>query len=408
MVFLDLGTESVLIAVIGATGFTGKLVASYLANKGSRLLLCGRNQQKLDVLRENLLAQSDPREGAGFVSPVDLLVRKMDVVGDSIQDIANSLAGVSVAINCAGPFTRLGEKVVTACLEAGVHYLDISGEAGWIARLVRDFEGRARERGVMLIPACAFEYAIADSGAQLLHDELRDLDRFESTYVIDGFYTSAGTRASILEALKGPAMKLAEGRLCPIDPGALRLLDLSDGRRLTMYPFAGGEVYLVPLHTTVRNIETFLTSDKSPQLMALLGRILPTLAGAIGFKGLGFLRNMVEAIVCDPDKCPTEEERKTTRFTLIFRGFGGVGRDKVGNDGGNGAGEQSGFRKRTLTVGGVDPYFLTAVIAGECALVIQSSSEKPEGGVTSPAMLGGQLFIQSITRDNGCVWHLGG
>ncbi|MBN9395989.1 MAG: saccharopine dehydrogenase NADP-binding domain-containing protein [Candidatus Melainabacteria bacterium] len=395
MVFLNLGTESVLIAVIGATGFTGKLVASYLASKGSRLLLCGRNQQKLDALRENLLEQADPGGGTSFVSPVDLLVRKMDVAGDSIQDIANSLAGVSVAINCAGPFTRLGEKIVTACLEAGVHYLDISGEAGWIARLVRDFEERGRERGVMLIPACAFEYAIADSAAQLLHEELRDLDRFESTYVIDGFYTSAGTRASILEALKGPAMKLAEGRLCPIDPGALRLLDLSDGRRLTMYPFAGGEVYLVPLHTTVRNIETFLTSDKSPQLMALLGRVLPTLVGAISFKGLGFLRNMVEAIVCDPDKCPTQEERKTTRFTLICRGF-------------SDAGESSGVRKRTLTVGGVDPYFLTAVIAGECALVIQSSSEKPEGGVTSPAMLGGQLFIQSITRDNGCVWHLGG
>lgn len=31
-------------------------------------------------------------------------------------------------INCVGPFRYYGEPVVRACVEAGTHYLDVSGE----------------------------------------------------------------------------------------------------------------------------------------------------------------------------------------------------------------------------------------------------------------------------------------
>ena len=66
----------------------------------------------------------------------------------SVDDHASLRAlldGADVLINCAGPFTFAGEPVVRAAVDAGVHYVDSTGEQPFI-RMVFDRYGAAAER----------------------------------------------------------------------------------------------------------------------------------------------------------------------------------------------------------------------------------------------------------------------
>ncbi|HMC07436.1 MAG TPA: hypothetical protein VKG89_08600, partial [Solirubrobacterales bacterium] len=42
------------VAVYGATGYTGRLVAAELRRRGAHLVLAGRNRAKLEILAEDL------------------------------------------------------------------------------------------------------------------------------------------------------------------------------------------------------------------------------------------------------------------------------------------------------------------------------------------------------------------
>ena len=53
--------------------------------------------------------------------------------------------GADVLINCAGPFTYAGEPVVRAAVDAGVHYVDSTGEQSFM-RMVFDRYGPDAER----------------------------------------------------------------------------------------------------------------------------------------------------------------------------------------------------------------------------------------------------------------------
>ena len=40
-----------------------------------------------------------------------------------------------VVLNCVGPYRFYGEAVVEACVEAGAHHLDISGEPQYLEKM---------------------------------------------------------------------------------------------------------------------------------------------------------------------------------------------------------------------------------------------------------------------------------
>src|SRR5829696_7469981 len=93
-----------MIVLYGATGYTGRLVTQELRERGADYVLGGRNRQKLD----------DMAGGAP--------VRVASVDDDA--SLRALLDGADVLINCAGPFSRTGEPVVGAAVDAGVPYLD--------------------------------------------------------------------------------------------------------------------------------------------------------------------------------------------------------------------------------------------------------------------------------------------
>jgi len=112
-------TKDLDLVVFGATGFTGRRAVRHLAAHapvGLRWAVAGRDRPSLDRL------------GAGV--PV--------LVADTTDptSVAAVVARTRVVLNMAGPFRRLGDPVVAACVEHSAHYCDISGETARIHDLV--------------------------------------------------------------------------------------------------------------------------------------------------------------------------------------------------------------------------------------------------------------------------------
>ena len=145
------------IAVYGATGYTGRLVAMELRDRGFDAVLCGRNGGKLRRLADEI--------------GVDWPVRAAAV--DDGPALRKALSGADVVISCAGPFTFYGAPVIEAALDVGAHYVDTTGEQPYMRRVYEHMDAAAKRAGCAVIPAVGFDYLPGDLGiAQAATSEL--------------------------------------------------------------------------------------------------------------------------------------------------------------------------------------------------------------------------------------------
>ncbi len=113
--------------LFGATGFTGRLVAEYLARSPDkpRWAIAGRSRAKLEALGIDapmLVADAHDRQA------LDALARRSTVMCTTI-----------------GPYAKYGSELVAACTEAGTHYCDLTGEVQWMRRMIDRHHARARD-----------------------------------------------------------------------------------------------------------------------------------------------------------------------------------------------------------------------------------------------------------------------
>src|SRR5688500_17993294 len=106
------------LAVLGATGFTGRLVLDEARRAGLPLRLAGRNRAVLESLAR-------PGEETRVVDARDEAA------------LREAFAGTTVVASCAGPFLELGFGPVAAAIGVGAHYLDTTGEQEFV-RLVHE------------------------------------------------------------------------------------------------------------------------------------------------------------------------------------------------------------------------------------------------------------------------------
>ena len=136
------------IVVFGATGFTGRLVAEYLAAAAARepvrWAIAGRSRDKLAAL------------GLGVPA----------IVADALDPAAMRELARRTAVVCttAGPFARYGSELVAACAEAGTHYCDLTGEVPWMRRMIDAHHARARASGARIVHTCGFDSIPSDLG----------------------------------------------------------------------------------------------------------------------------------------------------------------------------------------------------------------------------------------------------
>ncbi len=135
------------LVVYGATGFTGRLVAEYLAQRyadGSvKWAMAGRSADKLATVRDEV--------GAPKNTPL--------VVAD-VGDMASlkAMAGRAKAIiTTVGPYQLYGSGLVAVCADMGTDYLDLTGEPNWMRAMIDAHEARAKASGARILFSCGFD-----------------------------------------------------------------------------------------------------------------------------------------------------------------------------------------------------------------------------------------------------------
>jgi short subunit dehydrogenase-like uncharacterized protein len=151
------------VVVYGASGFTGRLVAEYLAQtygaSGEKITwaMAGRSAEKLASVRDEIGAPAD--------TPL--------IVAD-ISDPA-SVAAMAEQAKCVlttvGPYTLYGSPVVEACVKAGTDYVDLCGEVLWMREMIEKHEAAAKESGARIVFSCGFDSIPFDLGVQYLQEE---------------------------------------------------------------------------------------------------------------------------------------------------------------------------------------------------------------------------------------------
>jgi short subunit dehydrogenase-like uncharacterized protein len=141
-------TRELDIVLFGATGFTGRLVANYLAGAAKReplrWAIAGRSHDKLAAL--------------GLGVPI--------IVADALDTAAmRALAQRTTCVSTTvGPFARYGSELVAACAAAGTHYCDLTGEVPWMRRMIDAHHDRARSTGARIVHTCGFDSIPSDLG----------------------------------------------------------------------------------------------------------------------------------------------------------------------------------------------------------------------------------------------------
>ncbi|KAF9050022.1 saccharopine dehydrogenase [Panaeolus papilionaceus] len=158
-------SEKVDILVLGATGYTGRLITKYLANHPQKahfsLALGARTASKLRTVAEE----------CGLQNSVKLI--SVDVTNP--EDVENAVKQTRVVINTVGPYWTWGTPVVQACIRNSVHYVDLTGETAWVKQIIRRFDYSATKTGSVIVPSCGFDSIPSDISAHLANKTLKSL-----------------------------------------------------------------------------------------------------------------------------------------------------------------------------------------------------------------------------------------
>jgi len=167
------------VAVLGAYGHTGRFVVAELRKRGLVPILSGRDTGKLAAV--------------GRTSP-GLGIRPASV--DDPASLDRALAGAAAVINCAGPFAMTSTPVLDAALRAQIPYLDITAEAEVVAETFAKYADRARDAGIVIVPAMAFYGGLGDLLATMALDDWPAADRISIAYALSSWRPTRGTRAT--------------------------------------------------------------------------------------------------------------------------------------------------------------------------------------------------------------------
>jgi short subunit dehydrogenase-like uncharacterized protein len=333
--------------IYGANGYTGELIAREAVRRGERPLLAGRTAERVEPLAREL----------------GLEWRAFDVG-------TPDLSGVALVLHCAGPFLHTSAPMVRACLAAGVHYLDITGEiAVFEAIFARDAEAKAR--GVMLVPGVGFDVVPTDCLAAMLHAKLPDANELWLAFSSKSG-VSPGTLKTMIEGAGWGSAIRRDGKITRVPHlWDVREIPFSSGPRTAM-TIPWGDVSTAFRTTGIPNIRVYSAqSRKALRQTRIMRPLLPLMR-------FGPLRRLALRRAARTAG-PSAERRARSRVELWGRVTNAAGREV------------------TMTMTVAEGYDFTVVSSLEA---VQEVLREPKPGAWTPATAFGAGFV---TRFNGTV-----
>lgn len=230
------------VAVVGATGHTGRFVVAELLRRDIEVVSIGRDREKLGRLATETL---------------DCEIREASV--EDAASLDRALLGTSLVIHCAGPFVDTASPVIEAALRSGLHYLDVSAEQR-VARSVFDhYSDEAHARGVVMIPSMGFFGGLGDLLATATMGDWTAAETIEVAVAMDSWNPTVGTRRTG-EKNPGPRSVYSQGRLTPLD-GEPRSRSWEFGEGFgtqEVLPFPLTETIVISRHLNSHEVHAYL------------------------------------------------------------------------------------------------------------------------------------------------------
>ena len=189
------------VVIYGANGFSGRLIAEFLREYNVPFIAAGRSLTRL----KNVMSHVPGIETADY---------ECVETGGTVDDLARLFDGAKVVCNTAGPFIYNGPRVIDAALNAGCHYLDISGEQAWVRQVSEQWGAKFAERGLLVAPATAFMSSVSDAAARLCLEQNPGIDTLEVLTMFKGNPTFGSTQ-TIFAVIQTEACYLEQNQYKP-------------------------------------------------------------------------------------------------------------------------------------------------------------------------------------------------
>ena len=162
------------LVIMGATGFTGKLVVEYLIenygveNEEFTWAIAGRDINKLERLRSSFK----------YIDSNSNKIPRLVVDSHDTNSLDKMTSISRLVISTVGPYLKFGEALVESCVKNGTHYCDLTGEVPFIRKSIDAFDIKAKKNNCRIVHSCGFDSVPSDIGVLLLQmDSLKRFDK---------------------------------------------------------------------------------------------------------------------------------------------------------------------------------------------------------------------------------------
>src|SRR5229473_1534018 len=383
------------IVVYGATGFTGQLVAEYLAahyigKSDPKWAMAGRSLDKLASVRDAIGAPADtPLIVADASDPASL---------QAMIDQTKSI------VTTVGPYLLYGNELVAACAASGTDYFDLCGETPWMRRMIDAHQITAQRSGARIVFSCGYDSLPFELGVFRCQEAAKKtlgapVSRVKGRIRAMKGTFSGGTAASgkalfeaaakdqgLLALMRDP-FSLTPGFQGPKQPPGNRPM-LDDDLQAWVTPFFMANINTRNVHRSNMLMGFPYGRDFVYDEMQITG---PGEEGeALARRILAANNKMATSAVPKPGEGPSKEERETGYYDLLFVGIAPDGR-----------------QARASVKGDRDPgYGSTSKMIAECAVCLLRDAPEVAGGIWTPGAAMSHRLIRRLVDNAGLTFDV--
>src|ERR1700738_3619705 len=385
------------IVVYGATGFTGQLVAEYLAahyagKSDPKWAMAGRSPEKLASVREAIGA------------PADTALIQAD--GSDPASLRAMIDQTNAVVSTVGPYQLYGSELGAACAASGTDYLDLCGEPVWMRQMIDAHEATAQSSGARIVFSCGFDSIPFELGVFFVQEaakktldapvnrvkgrvrDMRGTFSGGTAASVKATFAAAAKDLSLVALLQNPFV-LTPGFEGPKQPrGNKPLLDEDMG--LWTAPFVMATINTRNVHRSNMLMNFPYGKDFVYDEMVLTGP---------GEQGEANAKRLVAAVNAErmgaagglkPGEGPSKEEQENGLYDLLFIALAPDGR-----------------QIRVAVRGDRDPgYGSTSKMISECAICLLRDTPEVPAGIWTPGAAMGDKLIKRLVDHAGLTFEV--
>jgi short subunit dehydrogenase-like uncharacterized protein len=380
------------IVIYGASGFTGRLVAEYLATE------YGKSDLKWAIAGRSLDKLASVRDAIGAPHELPLIAADAGDPG-SLKNMVGRTASV---VSTVGPYQFYGSDLVAICAAGGTDYLDLCGEPIWMRQMIDAHEAAARRSGARIVFSCGYDSLPFELGVFFLQEAAKKqlgtavnrvkgrVRKMKGTFSggtaasMKAIFAAAANDPNLLPKLRDPFVLTPgfEGPKQP--PGNKPLFD--EDLAMWVAPFVMANINTRNVHRSNFLLGFPYGRGFIYDEMMVAG---PKETGEATAKAIIAASNKLGAQGGPkPGEGPSKEERESGHYDLLFVGIASDGR-----------------QVKAAVTGDRDPgYGSTSKMIAECAVCLRRDTPDVAGGFWTPGAAMKDALIKRLIDHAGLTF----